>query len=159
LCNKLFPNDDGIISNISIKDKDNAQYHEYSYHAEVGKIHHKNIKTIRVWKELKKYANPYLQFHLKISLMKFLSMSILKGKRSLVLRCTSTFCQIELATTENTTIQNAAIITGVVAGSEKSTSLKIRNTAGISTANCENLAIIKDQLNLFIFQKSCNGNC
>ena len=89
------------------------------------KLERSNLKT----------SKRYLRFHLKISLMNFLSMSILNGKRSLVLRCTSTFCQMELATTENTTIQNAIIITGVVIGSEKSTSLNIRNTAGINTAN------------------------
>lgn len=39
------------------------------------------------------------------------------------------------------------------------THLKIKYTVGNNTANCDNLATINDQLNLFIFQKSCNGNC
>ena len=32
LCSKLFHNDDGIIKRISNNDRDNAQYHTYSYH-------------------------------------------------------------------------------------------------------------------------------
>ena len=54
LCNKLFPSDDGIIRRISSNDSANAQYHTYSYHAEVGKNQPRNIRTINVWNELKK---------------------------------------------------------------------------------------------------------
>ena len=54
LWSKLFPSDDGIIKRISNNDSDNAQYHTYSYHDEVGKNHPKNINTINVWNELKK---------------------------------------------------------------------------------------------------------
>jgi hypothetical protein len=159
LCNKLFPREDGIINNISIRDNDNARNPEYQNHCAVGKNRPKNINTISVWKELKKYANPYLQFDLSVSLINVLSMSILNGSKSLVLRCISTFCPMELATTEKITTQKATIITGVAIGSEKSTFLKMRYTAGSNTANWDNLAIINDQLNLFIFQNNCSGNC
>lgn len=159
MCNKLFHKDDGIINKISTKDSANARYHEYQNHWDVGKNHHKNINTINVWNELKKYANQYLQFHFNRFLIKFLSISILKGNKSFVLTCISRFCHIELATTENTTKQKATIIDGVVVVEEKSIFLNIKYTAGNNTANCENLAIIKDQLNLFIFQNNCNGSC
>ena len=79
-----------------------------------------------VWNELKKYANPYLRFDLSVSLINVLSISILNGSRSFVLRCISTFCPIELATTENITTQKATIMTGVAIGSEKSTFLNTR---------------------------------
>ena len=39
------------------------------------------------------------------------------------------------------------------------THLNIKYTVGNNTANWESLATIKDQLNLFIFQNNCNGNC
>ena len=54
---RLFPNDDGIIRRISSNDNANAQYHTYSYHAEVGKNQPRNIKTINVWNEKDKKEN------------------------------------------------------------------------------------------------------
>jgi hypothetical protein len=54
LCSKLFPSDDGIIKRISSNESAKAQYHTYSYPSAVGKNRHKNIRTISVWKELKK---------------------------------------------------------------------------------------------------------
>ena len=45
--------------------------------------------------------------------MKGILIFIFNGRRSLVLRCISTFCPRELATTENVTKQKANIITGV----------------------------------------------
>jgi hypothetical protein len=86
LCNKLFHSDDGIIKRISSNDNANAQYHTYSYQCAVGKNQPKNIKTINVWKELKKYENQYLRFSLKIHLINFKSISILNGNKSLLLR-------------------------------------------------------------------------
>ena len=159
LCNKLFPSDDGIIRSISSKDNANAQYHTYSYQCAVGKNRHKNIKTINVWNELKKYENQYLRFSLKIHLMNFKSISILNGNKSLLLRWTSTFCHIELATTENITQQNAKIVVVFIASDSNEIFLKIKYTVGSNTANCDNLATINDQLNLFIFQNNCNGSC
>ena len=91
--------------------------------------------------------------------MNFKSISILNGSKSLLLRCTSTFCHIELATTENITQQNAKTVVGFTASDSKETHLKIRYTVGSRTASWESLATINDQLNLFIFQNNCNGNC
>ena len=48
LCNRLFPSDDGMIRRISNKESDNARYHTYSYHDDVGKNRPKNIRTISV---------------------------------------------------------------------------------------------------------------
>jgi len=86
LCNKLFQSDDGIINRISSNESANAQYHTYSYHDEVGKNQPRNIKTINVWNELKKYENQYLRFSLKIFLINFKSISILNGSKSLLFR-------------------------------------------------------------------------
>ena len=159
LCNKLLPNDDGIINKISNNDNANAQYHTYSYHWAVGKYQPKNINTINVWNELKKYENQYFQFSLKILFINCQSISILNGNKSFVLKCTSTFCHIELATTENITQQKAKTVVGFTASDSKETHLKIKYTVGNNTANWDNLATINDQLNLFIFQNNCNGNC
>ena len=65
LWSRLFPSDDGIINRISSNDNANAQYHTYSYPSAVGKNQPRNINTINVWNELKKYENPYLRFSLK----------------------------------------------------------------------------------------------
>jgi hypothetical protein len=135
LCNKLFQSDDGIINNISNNDNDKAQYHTYSYQLAVGKYHHKNINTINVWNELKKYENQYLQFSLKIFFINFKSISILNGNKSFVLRCTSTFCHIELATTENITQQNANTVVVFTTSQSKATHLNIKYTVGNNTAN------------------------
>ena len=91
--------------------------------------------------------------------MNFKFISILNGNKSLLLRCTSTFCHIELATTENITQQNAKTVVGFTASDSKLTHLKIRYTVGNNTANCDNLATINDRLSLFIFQNNCNGSC
>ena len=159
LCSKLFPSDDGIIKRISSNDNAKAQYHTYSYHAEVGKNRPKNIRTISVWNELKKYENQYFRFSLKIFLINFKSISILNGNKFFVLKWTSTFCHIELATTENITQQNAKIVVVLTTSFSNETFLKIRYTVGSKTANCDNLATIKDRLSLFIFQNNCNGSC
>ena len=112
-----------------------------------------------MWNEMKKYENQYLQFSLKIHFIKFQSISILNGSKSLVLRCTSTFCHIELATTENITQQNANTVVVFIDSQSKETHLNIKYTVGNNTANWDNLATIKDQLSLFIFQNNCKGNC
>ena len=91
--------------------------------------------------------------------MNFRSISILNGSKFLLLRCISTFCHNALATTENITQQKAIIAVVLISSDSKETSLKIRYTVGSKTANCDNLATINDQLNLFIFQNSCNGSC
>ena len=67
--------------------------------------------------------------------MNFKSISILNGSKSLLLKCTSTFCQIELATTENITQQNAKTVVGFTASGSKETHLKIRYTVGSRTAS------------------------
>ena len=159
LWSKLFHNEDGIINKISNNDNAKARYHTYSYPSAVGKNQPRNIKTINVWNELKKYENPYFQFSLNIFFINLRSISILNGNKFLLLKWTSTFCHIELATTENITQQNAKIVVVFIASDSKETHLKIRYTVGSSTANWENLATINDQLNLFIFQNNCNGNC
>ena len=83
----------------------------------------------------------------------------MNGSKSLLLRCTSTFCHIELATTENITQQKAKTVVVFAISQSKETHLKIRYTVGSKTANCDNLATINDQLNLFIFRNNCNGSC
>ena len=135
LWSRLFHKDDGIIRRISNNDNAKAQYHTYSYQLAVGKYHPKNINTINVWNELKKYENQYLQFSLKIHFMNFQSISILNGNRSLVLKCTSTFCHIELATTENITQQNANTVVVFTTSQSKETHLNIKYTVGNNTAN------------------------
>ena len=121
---KLFHNDDGIIKRISSNDSANAQYHTYSYHWDVGKNRPRNIKTINVWNELKKYENQYLHFSLKIFFINFKSISILNGNKFLLLKWTSTFCHIELATTENITQQNAKIAVVFATSDSKETHFK-----------------------------------
>ena len=86
LWSKLFPSEDGIINKISSNERDKAQYHTYSYQDDVGKNRPRNIKTINVWNELKKYENQYFRFSLKIHFINFRSISILNGNKSLLLR-------------------------------------------------------------------------
>ena len=103
-----------MISKISINDKANAHIPAYLNPAAVGKNHPKNINTKRVWKLLKKYENPYFQFVFSRFLIKGIFILIFNGRRSFVLKCISAFCPRELATTENTTRQNATIMIGVL---------------------------------------------
>ena len=89
----------------------------------------------------------------------FRSISILNGNKFLLLRCTSTFCHIELATTENITQQNANTVVVFAESQSKETHLKIKYTVGSKTANWDSLATINYRLSLFIFQNNCSCNC